>query len=219
MRLPDPKGSLSQRIPPSTIASANQEIRQIVAQQQGSKGPYNKYSAKEKATIGKYALEYGVITAKRKFSKQFNININESTVRSFKTRYLKERRRRREEHEDDDCVEELPERKRGRKLLLGNKMDDMVQSYVCKLREKGCVIKTAIVKAAARGLLMSQDRTRLQEFGGPATLTSAWVKSLLERMNFIQRHGTTKARVNVEEFREIKSSFLQEIITVVEMEY
>ena len=31
MRLPDPKGSLSQRIPPSAIALANQEIRQIVA--------------------------------------------------------------------------------------------------------------------------------------------------------------------------------------------
>ena len=64
---------------------------------------------------------------------------------------------------------------------------------------------------------MSQDRTRLQEFGVPATLTSAWVKSLLKRMNFTQRRGTMKARVNVE-FREIKSSFLQEIITVVKME-
>lgn len=65
---------------------------------------------------------------------------------------------------------------------------------------------------------MSQDGTRLQELAGPATLTSAWVKSLLKRMNFTQSRGTTKARVNVEEIREIKSSFLQEIITVVKME-
>ena len=37
---------------------------------------------------------------------------------------------------------------------------------------------------------MFQDRTCLHEFGGPATLTSAW--ALLKRMNFTQRRGTTR---------------------------
>ncbi len=175
-------------MPSSAIALANQEIRRVMAQRNKAAGDTNKYTAKEKATIGKYALENGVMTAKRKFSKQLSISINESTVRRFKSEYSKERCRTDEEVND---IEELPERKRGRKLLLGVKMDDMVQRYVYKLRDKGCVINTAIVKAAARGLLMSQDKTRLQEFGGPATLTPAWAKSLLKRMNFTQRRGTT----------------------------
>ena len=62
------------------------------------------------------------------------------------------------------------------------------------------------------------DRTRLAEFGGPATLTKAWAKSLLKRMHFTKRRGTTKSKMPVEDFRKRKSMFLQEIIDIVEME-
>ena len=208
--LPDPRGTLSRVIPSSAIALANEEIRRAVAVaqdlSQSHRRHYNKYTLKEKATIGKFALEHGVLSAKRKFSRQLGQSINESTVRSFKNKFSKERSRRRAAGEDSD-IEELPEKKRGRKLLLGVKMDDMVKNYICKLRDKGCIINTAIVKAAARGLLMSEDKTRLQEFGGPATLTTAWSKSLLKRMNFTQRRGTTKASVSVGEFEKIKSAW------------
>ena len=97
-------------------------------------------------------------------------------------------------------------------------MDTMVQDYIRRLREKGCVINTAIVIAATKGILLSQDRTRLQEFGGPATLSPTWAKSLLTRMNFTQRRGTTKAKVNIKEFEAAKTRFLQEIIEVVKVE-
>ena len=86
------------------------------------------------------------------------------------------------------------------------------------MREKGGVVNTSIVKAAARGMLMSQERLRLAEFGGPATLTTAWAKSLLKRMNYTQRRGTTKAKVSVPEFNQAKELFLQEVIDVVPME-
>ena len=55
--------------------------------------------------------------------------------------------------------------------------------------------------AEAKGILQSQDRTQLAEFGGPATLSIAWAKSLLKRMNFTKRRGTSKSKVPVEEFQ------------------
>ena len=89
-------------------------------------------------------------------------------------------------------VTELNPKKRGRPVVLGKKMDDVVQQYISKLRKCGSPINTAVVISGARGILKSMDRTRLAEFGGPATLTKAWAKSLLKRMYFTKRRGTTK---------------------------
>ena len=146
------------------------------------------------------------------------MDINESTVRRFKEAYLKERSRKRQVEDDDVSVNELPVKKRGRKVVLGTKMDNMVQQYILKLRETGSVINTAVVISGARGILQSQDRTRLAEFGGPATLTTAWTKSLLRRMNFTKTRGTTKSKLPVEEFNKLKASFLQDIVDNVTME-
>ena len=70
--------------------------------------------------------------------------------------------------------------KRGRPLLLRKKLDKVVQQYIIKLREHGCLINTVIVLAIARGIVKSMERTRLAEYGGPTTLTTPWAKSLLE---------------------------------------
>ena len=69
-------------------------------------------------------------------------------------------------------------------MLLGRKMDVMVQEYVEKLQQNGRVISTDIVKSGARGILQSLDRTSLSEYGGHVTLSIAWAKSLLRRMNY-----------------------------------
>ena len=99
-------------------------------------------------------------------------------------------------------------------------MDNRVQQYILKLIETGSVINTAVVISGERGILQSQDRTRLAEFGGPATLTTAWAKSLLRCMNFTNTRGTTKSKVPVddEEFNKLKVSFLQEIVNIVTVE-
>ena len=103
-------------------------------------------------------------------------------------------------------------------MLLGRKMDVMVQEYVEKLRQNGGVISTDIVKSGARGILQSLDRTSLSEYGGHVTLSTAWAKSLLRRMNYRKRRGTTKAAMPVEQFQEIKTAFLKDIIDVVTMD-
>lgn len=220
--LPNPRGTLSSYVPTAAISSANSQVRRVISQEQNSerggyRQKYNNYTPEQRASVGKYALEHGVMSAKRKFSLKFKMDINESTVRRFKTAYLHEKRKRREDDEEEE-IQHLPVKKRGRKVVLGQKMDIMVQEYIRRLRETGGVINTAIVRAAAEGILLSQDRTRLQQFGGPATLSSTWAKSLLKRMNFTQRRGTTKAKVSVKEFEKVKTEFLQEIIDVVKME-
>ena len=63
------------------------------------------------------------------------------------------------------------------------------------------------------------DRSRLQQFGGPATLSVPWAQLLLKRMNYTRRRATTKATTfDPSTFRAMKEQFLQEIIDVVNME-
>ena len=53
----------------------------------GLRENYNKYTAKQRAEIGKYASENGTVAAVRKYSKQLEKGINESTIRGFKKAY------------------------------------------------------------------------------------------------------------------------------------
>ena len=68
----------------------------------------------------------------------------------------------------------------------------------------------------ARGLGEVMDRTRLAKYGGPATLTVPWAKSLLKRMDFTKRKATTKSNPPTGDLVEIKRSFLAEVLETVE---
>ena len=211
-----PMGSLSAVIAPAAIESANSLVREVQQQKKTvARGPYHKLSPALRANIGKYACENGVCAAARHFSHRLEKSLNESTVRSIKKAYLIEVGQKRR---FDETVSVLPPQKRGRPLLLGDKLDDQVQRYLKKVRECGGTVNTAITIAGAKGLLLKQDRTRLQEYGGPITLSKAWAKSLLLRMGFVKRRGTTKSRVTVDNFDRIKKDFLAEITSTVEME-
>ena len=59
--------------------------------------------------------------------------------------------------------------------------------------------------------------TRLVEGGGPATLSVAWVKSLLHQMNFSKRRGLIKSRIAPDDLEEVKKSFLSEIVETAAM--
>ena len=81
-QLPSPHGSLSSSIPSSAIASANREVQSILEKSKKG-GPYQRYTSNERARIGKFANEFGVKTAVRRYSKD-HLKLNESTVRRFK---------------------------------------------------------------------------------------------------------------------------------------
>ena len=101
-------------------------------------------------------------------------------------------------------VTKLPERRRGRPLLLGVELDRQVQSYLTSLRKNGAVVNTAIVMACAEGIVRSKDSNLLSSNGGHIFLTKDWAKSLLRRMGLVKRRASTKSKVSVENFKELK---------------
>lgn len=77
-------------------------------------------------------------------------------------------------------------------------------------------MSSSIAIAAARGILLKHDRTLLAEFGSHVQLSTSWVRSLLQGMNFIQRKATTsKSRHTSADFIQLKTAFLNDIVTVV----
>ena len=106
----------------------------------------------------------------------------------------------------------LPEKKRGRKLLIGEHLDRKVQLYLTKLREGGGAITTCIVMTTTRGLLLACNRSMLVEYGGHVHLNRHWAQALLERMGFVKRKGTTsKRKHSVSGFKEIKKDFYKKL--------
>ena len=221
VNIPDPRGSLSMTVPSSAIAAANKEVLEMkvdkAKKRRSKRGHYYSYTAKQRAEIGKYASQNGVQAAKIKYSRELGIVINESTVRKFKKLYTDELSKKRRAR-NSTPVTELTLKKRGRPLLLGDRLDEMVKQYVADTRKVSGTIGTDTVRAGARGILLSLDRSRLAEFSGPVTLTKAWAVSLLKRMGYTQRKGTTKLSLPPDNFLQLKFLFLNDIIDIVKME-
>lgn len=69
-------------------------------------------------------------------------------------------------------------------LTLGD-IDEDVQKFVKALRMAGTPVTTAVVLAAATGIVMAKDMTLLKERRGHVTLTKSWAASLMHRMNLL----------------------------------
>lgn len=143
---------------------------------------------------------HGVSASTKHFSRKFGgIKLSESTVRSISDAYKRELELKRKQAENDDAaLKSLPLKKRGRKVILGEDIDCKVQNYLLKVRDGGGVVSARIAIAAARGILLSCDRCRLVEYGGPVDLSRSWAYSLLHRMKFVRRKASTaKSKVTV----------------------
>ena len=79
----------------------------------------------------------------------------------------------------------------GRPLLLGQKIDSLVQLYLKRVRHGGGIINTRIAEAAVRGIVMKYDKEKLMDFGGHIQISHTWAESLLSHMNFVKCKGTT----------------------------
>lgn len=216
--LPDPRGPLSARIPVSAIAAANDAVRDAISEEKKNRhrGKYLIYTPKVRLEIAKYATNHGIASAARVFSHRLKKKVSESTVRSMRNAYREELRKR---SEDDDEMPDFPAKKRGRHVLLGDELDKTVQLYLRKTREGGGAVSTRSVVAAARAIVLTMNRSLLKEFGGPIVLNRSWGRSLLKRMDFVQRRATTsKSKFSVENFAEVKKAFLDEVVAIVTME-
>ena len=215
--LPDPQGTLSKLIPSSSIAAANSKV-QIVLESgtfpSGGKkrGPYVTYTPEQKALIGKRAAECGVVSTIRHYAQEFP-KLRESTVRDWRNAYSLELKKKRKAGIVDAInIDVLPGKKRGRPLLLGEELDRQVQAYLTSFRESGAVVNTAIAMGCAEGIVMSIDSNLLASNGGHISLTKDWGKNLLHRMGFVKRRASTKAKVSVTDFEEIKAQFLLDLL-------
>lgn len=150
----------------------------------------------------------------RYYSKSF---LKESTVQTWKKVYLSEMRKRKRTNGNLD-IEELPERKKGRPLMLGEDLDKQVQAYLTALRQKGAVVNTAIAIACAEGIVKNINRNLLLGSGGHINFTKHWAVYLLGRMGLVKRRVTTKAKVSVENFELLKAQFLLDVKVAIEFD-
>ena len=161
--------------------------------------------------IERRAAEYGVVAAIRHFNKEYP-NLKESTVRDWRDAYRQElKKKRKVDSKGGIKIDELPGRKRGRPLLLGEELDKQVQDYLTSFRESGAVVNTAIAMACAEGIVRSKDTNLLACNGGHISITKDWAKNILHRMGLVKRRASTKAKVSVQEFDKIKEQFLFDI--------
>ena len=96
----------------------------------------------------------------------------------------------------------------------------MVQSYLRKVRNEGGAVTSHITCAAARGIIVTIDKTRLQEFGGHINLNRHWAHSFFTRMGFVQRRETTaKSKyIFLAEFCRKENRVFTDLVSTVEME-
>ena len=165
----NPKGSLAKEVRPNEIAEANRQVQSVLREESGGKcGQYNKYSEAERAEMGKYACCHGSAAAARYFARKLGKPVNKSTIRAIKKSYTEELKKRSCECDQLQC---LPQKKRGRKVILGADLNDKVQAYVEHVRDGSGTVSSKIVIAAAKGILLSCNRSLLSENGGPIVLT------------------------------------------------
>ena len=220
--LPNPNGPLSERMPSSSITSANKEVQSELnsdGETLGSKrGHYARYSDEERTQVAKRASEMGVTNSLRFFGKKFADHpLKESTVRTWKKQYEQEIKLRYKVGQPME-ITKLECGKRGHPLLLEATMDKELQEYVKHLRDAGAVINAAIIMAAAQGIFKNHDSNLLQCNGGHVVISKGWAKSFLCCMGYVKRRESTKAKVNSVDFEVYKAQFLLDVKTVVEIE-
>lgn len=111
---------------------------------------------------------------------------------------------------DSSEFNELPYKKYGRPLNVGEEVDCQVQAYIKDLREAGAPVNTAIVIATGKGIVM--DKANDTSIASPDIyLTKDWAKYLMKRMGMVKRRASTKAKTTVINFDELKETFLQDI--------
>ena len=171
---------------------------------------YRKYSLRDRYIIGKYANETGSTAAVRKFRSKFP-NLNESSAREFRKKYLDElKSASKNNRSPQKSILPLP---RGRPLLLGVKIDEGVRKFLSALRYHGGRTTFSVVVAVAKALVQKSDDNGLKilQFG------KNWAQSLFRRMGFKKELPLTGKVIIPEGARkEAALMYLHDIVTKIE---
>ena len=79
-------------------------------------------------------------------------------------------------------------KRKGHTLLLGESINKRLQLYLKAIRANGGPVTAGIANAAARGLLLVENKSKLFEYGGHIKLHRSWAYALFNRMGMIQRN-------------------------------
>ena len=151
----------------------------------------------------------GVTSAIQYYKKKFpDLSLTKPIVRRIKNTYLEETKGK--SLEQIEKLKELPFKKSSRPLYIGKELDQQVQAYVEETRKQGGPINTAILIAAGTGIVMSDELFKSQ-YDNNVTLTKDWAKYLMRRMGLVKRRASTKAKISIENFEEVKKLFLHDI--------
>ena len=222
-KLPDPNGDLSKEMPSAAIREANKGVEKATeaSQNKRSREKYGRFTPTQVAQAAKFAVEHGNQAAIRRYSEEFRMEIKDSTLSTWKSKYcaaIKDCQREGKYAESGEfIVTSLPSKKQGRPLLLGNELDRQVQSYGRATREVKGAVTTTVVLAAGEAVLSHCSKKLSHENGGPVKFTRHWAKSLLERTSFVKQKATTAAKIDPSHFDELKEQYLLDIKLVVEM--
>ncbi len=96
-------------------------------------------------------------------------------------------------------------------------MDHEVQDFIRTQRSIGVIVTRSTVIAIGKDVVMRHNKFLLSEFGGHISLTSHWAESILHRMKFGKRKGSTKVCVLGDTLDLVKQIFLNDIQTKVVM--
>ena len=210
--LRDPERLLSSSVPSEAIATANKRVREVLDKSSHSKrGPYLILTPTQKLLIGQRAAEYGTTSAIRTFAKKYpELPLKETTVRHLKNLYQDQLRVKHEV----PTAEAFAGKKNGRPLLIGEELDKQVQEYITYMRSTGATVNTVVVRACTEDILMHEDTNLLSR----VDLSKGWAQYMLQRMGYVKRKATSKAKFTVENFAEIKTAFLLEVKHIISMD-
>ena len=178
------------------------------------RGAYQKYSGKERARIGNYAVAHGSTAALNHFIAEFP-GLKYTTICEWRKTII-DASAQVPEHKH---VMELPDQKRGRPSTLPEEILTILKKYIYAIRDARGIVNTSIVIAAGLGIVKKINPRLLECNGGYVVMKKSWAKYLLTKMNFVKRKATTKKpKFSVSNFEEIKSQFLMDIMASVTME-
>ena len=169
------------------------------------RGAYKSYTAKDRFIIGEYAAENGHAAAVRRFCSVYE-KINESTVRSFTSKY-------KATLYDPENNREIPSNKRGRPLRLGP-VDNMVVHFLSAVRDRSGHVSSQLAITVTKVLMARSDDPSISAQKLPGI---PWAKSLFRRMGWKRRARTTgKVRIPDGTKKEAELLFLHDIVSKIE---
>lgn len=162
--------------------------RQLKKYRKRKRGNLSHFTPESRAKIAKWACEYGYTSAAKRFSKELMRDVNESTVRLIKKKYLREL----QNSENGNCTS-LHEASRGRPPL-GIIRHWSRWLYKKKLRNVRSVVNRHILIAGAKGIEEYKNRSLQSENERPIESDRSWAESFLRRMGYLKGKGTKAAR-------------------------